>query len=368
MEKHDFPINKMNIIKIDDNNKSIFNPDWFGLVKCRIKHINKNKKPFHAIKKDGSIIYPYIDNFIKMIITTEEIKYSIDNNLGYEYEFLKIYNYVDKKNIFQDFINNLFTLKQNAQKENNKSLTEISKTIINASYGYWAFNTSEKQQVIINNNHIKNKNGKSEEEINKKINNNKNQYEYAFLNSQKLIDHTEIGKYDIYKIKDELNFNCNNIIISMFISSYARLKLYDLMKDIEKKKGKVFYIDTDAIMTDYNLNDDKDIKKKFIMKNKGNLGELMNEYQKEIKKILRKDKISEKNIDKYIKSLNNNECYFKNLVFISLKFYYYEIEFNYNDKIYKKEIMKTRGINNNVSYNNLVIDDVNKKIKKNDHI
>lgn len=363
MEKNNFPINKMNIIKIEEQNKKTFNKDWFGLVKCRIRHINKNKRPFHAIHdEEKNIIYPYIDNFIKIILTTEEIKYSIDNNLGYEYEFIKVYNYVEKKNIFTNFINNLFSLKQKSETTNNKSLREISKTIINSSYGYWAFNTSEKEQVVINSNEIKNKKNKSEEYIKNKIDNNKNQYEYAFINSQKLIDHTEIGKYDIYKIKDELSFNCNNIIISMFISSYSRIRLYDLMIDIERKKGKVFYIDTDAIMTNINLNNDKDIKKKYIMKNKANLGELMNEYQKELKKILLKDNVSLKNVEKYIKTLSDNECYFKNLIFISLKFYYYEIEFNYNDKIYKKAIIKTRGINNNICYNKLIIDDDNKKV------
>ena len=91
MEKNNFPINKMNIIKIEEQNKKTFNKDWFGLVKCRIRHINKNKRPFHAIHdEEKNIIYPYIDNFIKIILTTDEIKYSIDNNLGYEYEFIKV--------------------------------------------------------------------------------------------------------------------------------------------------------------------------------------------------------------------------------------------------------------------------------------
>ena len=69
MEKNNFPINKMNIIKIEEQNKKTFNKDWFGLVKCRIRHINKNKRPFHAIHdEEKNIIYPYIDNFIKIIL------------------------------------------------------------------------------------------------------------------------------------------------------------------------------------------------------------------------------------------------------------------------------------------------------------
>ena len=361
MYENKYPINKMNIIKI--SNKNIFDKNWFGIVKCRIRHINKNKMPFHAIKDDDkNIIYPYIDNFYTVLLTTEEIKYSLDNNLGYEYQYIKVYNYDNKDYIFKEFINNLFTLKQEAEKKNNSSLKELSKTIINASYGFWGFNTSDKEQVVINSNEKKNKKGKSDEYIKRKIDNNKNQYEYAYINSQRLIDSTDIGKYNIYKIRDVIDFKCNNIIISMFISSYARLKLYDLMTDIQNKKGQVIYVDTDGIMTDINLSTDKNINKKFIKKNKGNLGELMNEYQKEVKKILLKDNVSLTNINNYIKSLNDNECYFKNLIFISLKFYYYEIEFNYNDKLYKKEIIKTRGVNNNICFNKLIVDDNNKSI------
>ena len=62
---------------------------------------------------------------------------------------------MQRKNIFTNFINNLFSLKQKSETTNNKSLREISKTIINSSYGYWAFNTSEKEQVVINSNEIK---------------------------------------------------------------------------------------------------------------------------------------------------------------------------------------------------------------------
>ena len=135
-------------------------------------------------------------------------------------------------------------------------------------------------------------------------------------------------------------------IVNVEVWTYNEPRLYTVQESQVKKDAKKSY------QTVINLNNDKDIKKKYIMKNKGNLGELMNEYQKELKKILLKDNVSLKNVEKYIKTLSDNECYFKNLIFISLKFYYYEIEFNYNDKIYKKAIIKTRGINNNICYNN----------------
>ena len=237
----------------------------FGFIEVSVKHTqsyinNPTCKAFHAIKKDGKLLFPTIQNAVNLIITTEEYNYSIKNNLGYEYEIKTIYYYDRYEKIFDKIISDVYTLKNDADKSGDGVLRDISKIIINSLYGFWGIDTNNRQSI----------------KIKEQADNNKTEANFfKYIESSKLIDYKRIGKYDIYELEESIECVAN-IGIAFMTTAYARNALYDVIFNIEKSGGHVYYCDTDSIITDYNIKNDIYFSNQCI--NDGeNLGGLKNE-------------------------------------------------------------------------------------------
>jgi hypothetical protein len=355
MSKYFYPVGQMNILIIEEKDKKIFNPRWFGLVECKFKHTKFNKKPFHALKDtNNNLVFGYVREYKTGIFTTDEINYSIKKKLGYTYIYDKIYNYEKKERIFKEVIRNTYKLKERATKQNNKALTHSAKIILNSFSGFWGQKTQRTQNIIINNDIEADI---TEEEKALKIEKNKNNKFNAFLMSDKLISNEEISGHSIYKIEGEIKEPLSNIIISFFITAQGRQKIYDTINNIEEQGGTVYYTDTDSIITNLNINENEELTHKYNV-NSLKLGSLTNEATKIYKTLLKQDNISDKEINKFI---DNNEC-FEELITTANKFYSLRVNFNYNDKNYKYDLMKTRGINSNNKYDIREIDHETKTI------
>ena len=69
-----------------------------------------------------------------------------------------------------------------------------------------------------------------------------------------------------------------NVSVSSAISSLARLKITELIHDIERKGNKVYYCDTDSVITDCDIYHERDLQEKFMWDFSGDdLGSLKNE-------------------------------------------------------------------------------------------
>lgn len=356
MSVNNYPIGKMNIINIDETDRNIYNPLWYGLIECEIRHITFNKKPYHGIKHNHNLVFGHIKDFTKCIITSEELKYSLNNNLGYEYKYYKVYNYEAKAPIFKDLIKQVFKMKQEAEQKGQKEQLKTAKLILNSCFGFWA-TKSERETTQIYNNKINNTKGKDAEYINNKIEKNKNNRFNAFLLSDTLTDYEEINGNSIYKTIERKQQN-NNIIIGFFITAQGRTKLYDTIKDIEEAGGTVYYTDTDSIITNYNITENEKLKLKYNV-DSGKLGSLTNEATKIYKTLLKEDNISENKINKF---LLNNTPYFNDLVILGSKLYALSVDITYKDKNYKYDLMKTRGMDKDATYKNRVLDRENKTL------
>ena len=69
------------------------------------------------------------------------------------------------------------------------------------------------------------------------------------------MNYREIGAYSILRVTEDLGITDFNVGVASAISSYARMKLWQLITDIEKKVGTVYMCDTDSVITDVKLND-----------------------------------------------------------------------------------------------------------------
>lgn len=306
-----FPYGELYLIKV---NTTVFNKSWFGFVKCKFRHTHKNNIPLHAIVKDSKLVFPHCDNWQESIISTEEIRYSVENDIGYEYKFELIYNYEKKERYFDDIIDELYEMKLRAQKDGNKALRSIGKIIINSVYGFFGINYHKRDQNIL----VKEKNT-----VNKDQPQKTNSKIAGYLMSQKLKDYKKIGKYDLYSIEDKIKVSCANVGIASMVTSYARIELYKLLKDLKDAGGNIFYMDTDSVITDYNIYKDEKFKKKWIRSGGEKLGELTNET-------------------------NQEGGYYKEIVTLGNKMYSLKNDDLKDEKV--RRVIKLKGLNSNMNY------------------
>ncbi len=140
-----------------------------------------------------------------------EIRKAIDK--GYNVKIHKLWNYPIRDYIFKDYIDYFYKIKQQADKDSPDYL--LSKLFMNSLYGKFA-QRREVENVKIN---PKNKIGMT----------------------------LENEQFDIWKEKT-INDSKNIIpIIAVYITSYARLELYDYIELVGY--NNIYYMDTDSIFT-----------------------------------------------------------------------------------------------------------------------
>ena len=241
--------------------------DIFGFIECKVKHISKTKKPYHALKKDGKLLFSYFDNWTRLVITTDELKYSLEHKLGYQYQITRYFK-SKKAPFLKDLIDRIYKVKLDAEKKKNPALRATAKVIINSAYGFWGIRRETENVELVNSKSFKE--GNAIPSVLRKLNN--------YLEAGKLKNFQSTGDYSFFQYKDRLKCQGSNVGISFFIAAYARTRLYELMSDIEQTGGRFYYCDTDSIITDLNIESHPTLKLKYINQNDENpLGNLTNE-------------------------------------------------------------------------------------------
>lgn len=265
MRNNQYPYGKYKLKQPKKQNN--FNMKWFGVVKCLVKSNRTDFKPLHGIKEGGKLLFKHFKDWTELYLSTEEIKFSLKKKLGYDYKFIEVYDYETKrKSFFKKIIDDCYKLKIDAQNDNNAPLRAMAKIIINSIYGFWGIKLTSLEHIDIKT---------YPDETKKQFDLQKN------LSMDKLVNFEDITKsHTMVVTRDNIDVDCANIIIAIMTTSYARNELYKLMNDVEKKGGKVYYCDTDSIVCNYCLEDDKVLNKRYNCKVKGDnieLGDLTNE-------------------------------------------------------------------------------------------
>ena len=244
-----------------------FNPKWFGMVKAYVRTTDFTMRPYLPHKDNvGKLNFSHFKENTLLWITTEEWRYIIDNNLGYEINPLEILDYENQHTAyFKGMVDKLFKAKKDAEMEGNDARRAMSKIIVNSLYGFWGIKLSENEKL-----HIQQF--------------TKPEKKSAFINKHlcrnRLINFDDIGEKTLVKTVEKLDANCANIIIAQFTTAYARTELYNLMKDVDTNDGNMYYCDTDSIITDLNFakKENELLANKYRLCVKGEaLGDLTNE-------------------------------------------------------------------------------------------
>lgn len=308
---------------------------FFGWVSCMIKTKNKKAIPKHGMLKDSRLIFPIFENWTSINLFSEELDFSI-----YDYKFIDGVKF-KKAKFKKRFFNDGFHNKAKAKREGNPAMAQAYKIIINSGYGFWGLRTKDRDGVMI-----------CEPD---------SLMFQAFLENDKLLSIMEQKDYLFCRILKDLEVSDFNVAVASAISSYARSKLYSLISAIREKGGKVFYMDTDSVICDINLNDHLDIKERFQWDGDGSeLGSLKNECDEVVEKLLKKlypeNKEKQKSIFKKLVEKENGNLSFDEGIITGCKQYALKKQVKIGDKIHNVEIVKLKGYSKNdkkINYNDM---------------
>ena len=241
--------------------KKFNKPESYSFIRCRVRTTENGykHKPLHYVKKDGKMIFPHFDTWTTMTLYSAEIQYGLSRDL-YEYELLDGYRFQGGY-LLKDFMLNGFNRKAEAKSNGDKAMAQTWKIIINSGYGFWGLRSKNRDCVKLINDPTFNPS-----------------YVYQYIETDKLVNESNYSGYTTVRIKNDIPVRDFNVSVSAAISSLARIKITELIHDIELEGKKVYYCDTDSVITDCDIYHNKKLQSKFMWDYTGDeLGSLKNE-------------------------------------------------------------------------------------------
>jgi hypothetical protein len=194
-----------------------------GIVKANIK-APYNHIPY-LVKKDetlNKLIAP-IGTWADYITTFEYLEAL---KRGYEIDIIEAYLYKKKENHFKSYVDNYYNIK----KTSTGAKKQIAKLMLNSVYGKFAQKRTNDKIVTL---------------------------PYIIEKGLRISNFVPLGSKMYTKEETYYYDRRINPIQSIFVTAYARHILYEGIENIINQGGEVYYADTDAIITDIKLDNNK---------------------------------------------------------------------------------------------------------------
>lgn len=226
----------------------------FGFFYCKIKSNNGYLGLLPKRTEKGNLIFP--TGKWSGWYFSEALKYAKEK--GYKVEPFKGYNFNSVDNVFTSFVLKVIDLKINAK---NRSERNVAKLILNSLIGRFGMNFLKTVTRLFNSN------THDLISVTRAIKNSIEIDEDLYLDSfTPGVDKEVCESFGVDMIKvlntesvDEKSssgrFKTVSIPIAAATLSYARIHMAKLMSYILENNGKIYYTDTDSIVTDYKLPD-----------------------------------------------------------------------------------------------------------------
>jgi len=248
--------------------KEQINPETFhGFIRCMVRQkmsCNRGSGlPYthlvnlHGVKGHNGLTFPTIINWTEMYLYSHELQVGLKHDL-YEYDIIDGIEF-RKGTVMKSFIEKMYKLKQEAEKDGNKVMRKTAKIIINSSYGFWGLRTEGRDGVEI-------------------VDSIGDQKCIDAWNENRMISIGKIGNKVVMRCEKELDVQEVNVSIASAITSRSRCRLWSLICDIKKNKGCVYYCDTDSVITNCKIENNEDLMSEYMWDGDGSeLGSLKNE-------------------------------------------------------------------------------------------
>jgi len=220
MKKYDYPFAKYHVVSNSKYAEKYIARGELGVYYCGIE-CPYMKYPYLGKKYNNKLIFP-VGEWVDWLTSFEIIEarkrgYKIDISHGYTFE--------RKGHVFENYVNEYYKIKQSSTGAKKK----VAKLILNSAYGKFGQKRVMRQLV-------------TEDELIKKD-----------------IPITEVQQVtnDLYQYERESYANRQiNPVIAVFVTAYARHELYLGMENIIEKGGNIYYVDTDCIVSDKQLDEE----------------------------------------------------------------------------------------------------------------
>jgi hypothetical protein len=116
---------------------------------------------------------------------------------------------------------------------------------VNSMYGFWGLRTERRESIKIY----------TSDDV---------RDVYSYLAKNALLEESDHGRYTCLRVVDDMDVIDFNVAVAAGITSWARMRLWGLIDDIERRGGRVFSCDTDSITTDLDLSLHSDLMQKYI--------------------------------------------------------------------------------------------------------
>jgi hypothetical protein len=224
-------------------------------VRCRTRPDMHDEMPLHGVYKDNKLVFPILKRWRNLHLYSEEYYAGVDSGI-YEYEPIKAVSYPFRSRYLKQGIEQLFERKAAAKAAGQKALTLACKIVANSSYGWPGIRCMDRTGVEI---------GPSGDW--------RIHYEAGTL-----LHTTDRGPLSVSNVTKDLEIKATNVQISAAVSSNARIRLWQMMRDFQKAGIDVLYCDTDSVIVSKDMKKYPDLMAEYCWDGTGDaLGSLKNE-------------------------------------------------------------------------------------------
>ena len=263
--QHRLPAGKMRFVQLHGVKATVDNvPN--GHVRCMVRTIDFKRLPMHLHKEQGKCYASHYIEAKEMTLYSVEILRGITEKM-YEYHMLDAIEFELSVPLLQEVMTDAFNEKQRQTELGNTGLALSAKIVANSTYGVFGTCVYNKEG------------GKIEHIHDTKLNK-------AFAESR-VIEVDRHGDYFVSKQIHDIPTKDVNIGVASAITSLARIRIWELMDDIRKQGGEVYYCDTDSVITSIDTDKNEFLRKKY---NASGTGKELGELKCEITEKLHKDK------------------------------------------------------------------------------
>ena len=182
---------------------------------------------------------------------SEQLKFAKQH--GYKIKVLIGYTFDRVPDVFTDYINKVYPIKSNTT---NKSQKAMAKSLLNNLLGRFGINMDKPITELL-----------SREAFERKMLMHKIMSYKDISEDKVLVSYVPKLDYDIitshgldfmkfvnkYKDREIQTLSATSVVISVAVTAYARIHITKLKLQIRKKGGKIYYSDTDSIVTNLEL-------------------------------------------------------------------------------------------------------------------
>lgn len=184
---------------------------------------------------------------------SEELKFAQEN--GYNIQVIRGYSFSREANVFKDYISKVYNIKSNPVNNTQKSM---AKSLLNNLLGRFGITLDKSVTKLVTTKTFDEKAVMNKITSYKKVAEDKflvsyiPRLDYDIINSHKL-DFIKIANN--HKDQEIQSLNVTSVPISAAVTAYGRIHISKIKLYILSKGGKIYYSDTDSIVTNIELPD-----------------------------------------------------------------------------------------------------------------